>query len=674
MKKPLRIPTYWFVPIFLALVTGASARVGYLMPQPASLEWSEGRLAIDASFDVGITGRSDPTLRAAASRALRELSLRTGIPIVNSVSSDPDATLVLQCDGQGEQVQSLHADESYELQVTSKQVRIKADAPVGIVRGLATLMQLVEFDIEGFAVPGVIIRDRPRFPWRGLMIDVSRRWIPAEIIKRNLDAMAAVKLNVFHWHLTDDQGFRVESRAFPRLHEMGSDGNYYTQQEVREIVAYARDRGIRIVPEFDMPAHTGSWFPGYPQLASAPGPFLMDRELEIRDAAIDPTREEVYEFLDRFIGEMAALFPDEYLHIGGDEVNGKQWAANPKIQEFMRVHGMKDHHDLQVYFNQRLLGILQKHGKKMIGWDEVLHPQLPKDIIVQSWRGQSSLADAATHGYMGILSSGYYLDLMEHASASYVVDPLSAETANLSKEQQSKILGGEACLWTENIDMQNVDSAIWPRAAAMAERLWSPADVADVDSMYHRLEGVNRQLDWLGLKHWTSSRMMLERLAEDADPAPLFVLDQVLEPLNCDLRRQVRHYTFLTPLNRLVDATPPESDPAREFGALAAKWQTNATDLRSRLAPWRDNRTRVMPLLRSSVLLQEAVPLADEVSAVANAGLEALDYLESKRPPAPDWIDRQRALLKDAAKPRAELLIAIVPGVTKLVDAAAAVH
>ena len=136
----------------------------------------------------------------------------------------------------------------------------------------------------------------------------------------------------------------------------------------------------------------------------------------------------------------------------------------------------------------------------------------------------------------------------------------------------------------------------------------------------------------------------------------------------------MRHYTFLTPLNRLVDATPPESDPAREFGALAAKWQTNATDLRSRLAPWRDNRTRVMPLLRSSVLLQEAVPLADEVSAVANAGLEALDYLESKRPPAPDWIDRQRALLKDAAKPRAELLIAIVPGVTKLVDAAAAVH
>jgi hexosaminidase len=167
--------------------------------------------------------------------------------------------------------------------------------------------------------------------------------------------------------------------------------------------------------------------------------------------------------------------------------------------------------------------------------------------------------------------------------------------------------------------------------------------------------------------------MMLERLAGDADPAPLFVLDQALEPLNCDFRRQARHYTFLTPLNRLVDATPPESDPAREFGALAAKWETNLPGLRSRLALWRDNRTRVVPLLSSSALLQEAVPLADEVSAVANAGLEALDYLESKRPPAPDWIDRQRALLKDAAKPRAELLIAIVPGVTKLVGAAAAV-
>jgi hexosaminidase len=167
---------------------------------------------------------------------------------------------------------------------------------------------------------------------------------------------------------------------------------------------------------------------------------------------------------------------------------------------------------------------------------------------------------------------------------------------------------------------------------------------------------------------------MLERLAGNADATPLFVLDQVLEPLNCDLRRQVRHYTFLTPLNRLVDATPPESDEARQFGTLATTWQVHSADLRSRLALWRDNQMRVVPLLRSSALLQEDVQLADEVSAVASAGLEALDYLESKRQPTPDWIERRRALLEDAAKPRAELLIAIVPDVKQLVDAAAAVQ
>ena len=674
MKMLPSIPFYWFVPLLFGLIAAGNARENHLLPEPMSVEWKEGRLPIDASFAIGITGSNEPGLRAAASRVIRQLGRRTGIPILKSISSNPGATLVLQCASLGEQAQSLHADESYELQADSKQVTIKAATLVGIVRGLATFMQLVELDAQGFAVPAVTIHDSPRFPWRGLMIDVSRRWIPAEIIKRNLDAMAAVKLNVFHWHLTDDQGFRIESRAFPRLHEKGSDGNYYTQQEVREIVAYAHDRGIRVVPEFDMPGHTGSWFPGYPQLASAPGPFLMDRELEIRDAAIDPTREEVYEFLDRFIGEMALLFPDEYLHIGGDEVNGKQWGANPKIQAFMRAHGMKDHQDLQVYFDQRLLRILQKHGKKMIGWDEVLHPQLPEDIVVQSWRGQKSLAEAATHGYMGILSSGYYLDLMERASASYGVDPLSGETANLSHEQQSKILGGEACLWTENVDIQNVESAIWPRAAAIAERLWSPANVVDVDSMYSRLQDVSRQLEWLGLMHRVSSRIMLERLAGDADATPLFVLDQVLEPLNCDLRRQVRHYTVMTPLNRLVDATPPESDAARQFGTLAATWQAHATDLRRELVLWRDNRMRVMPLLQSSALLQEAVPLADEVFTVASAGLEALDDLESGRKPAPGWIDRQRALLQGATKPRAELLIAIVPGVKRLVDAAAAVQ
>jgi len=181
-------------------------------------------------------------------------------------------------------------------------------------------------------VPAVTIKDQPRFPWRGLLIDVSRHFIPLDVLKRNVDGMVAVKLNVLHLHLSDDQGFRVESKRFPKLHEMGSDGMYYTQGELRDFVAYAHDRGIRVLPEFDTPGHSRSWFVGYPELASNPGPYKVDPEGP--DSVTDPTQEGTYKFLDKFVDEMAKVFPDAYFHIGGDEVDGKHWDANPKIQAF----------------------------------------------------------------------------------------------------------------------------------------------------------------------------------------------------------------------------------------------------------------------------------------------------------------------------------------------------
>ena len=585
--------------------------------------------------------------------------------------ADPSkARLLIRCAHAGEVVQSMREDESYTLRVTAQGADLSAETPVGILRGLETFRQLVRWDDQGFGAPAVTIEDRPRFPWRGLMLDVSRRWIPFPLILRTLDGMAIAKLNVFHWHLSDDQGFRVECRSFPKLHELGSDGNYYTQAEIRQAVEYARERGIRVVPEFDIPGHTTSWLVGYPELASLPGPYSIDRELGVRDPALDPSREEVYAFLDTFIGEMAELFPDEYFHIGGDEVNGKHWAASPRIQTFMREHGMKDRGDLQAYFNQRMLPIFQKHGKKLLGWDEILHPQLPKDIVVQSWRGQKSLAEAARHGYQGILSTGYYLDLMQSASDHYRADPLEGATASLTPEEQARILGGEACTWTENIDDQNIDAADWPRAAAIAERLWSPQQVKDVDSMYRRLELMSRELAWTGLTHRAISRQMLERLAGDADVAPLATLDTALVPINCDIRRQVNHYTSLKPLNRLVDATPPESDVARKFAARVAAWQDHKEEIRQQLILWRECGKEVLPLMRHSALLEEAVPAAEDVSTLAAVGLEALNYLESGKAAPPDWRGKQQPLLDRCAKPRVELIIAITPAIRKLVEAA----
>ena len=664
--------TFVLFPLLLAAGWPAlRAEENRLMPQPAKLVWGSGRLEIGGAFRVALTGYQEPRLDAAARRAVEALSLQTGIPMNPAPEADTSkATLVIRCAHAGEAVQSMRENESYTLRVSAQGAEISAPTPVGILRGLETFRQLVRWDDQGFGAPAVTIEDRPRFPWRGLMLDVSRRWIPFPLILRTLDGMAIAKLNVFHWHLSDDQGFRVECRSFPKLHELGSDGNYYTQAEIRQAVEYARERGIRVVPEFDIPGHTTSWLVGYPELASLPGPYSIDRELGVRDPAMDPTREEVYAFLDAFVGEMAELFPDEYFHIGGDEVNGKHWAASPRIQAFMREHGMKDRGDLQAYFNQRMLPIFQKHGKKLLGWDEILHPELPKDIVVQSWRGQKSLAEAARHGYQGILSTGYYLDLMQPASDHYRVDPLEGETASLTPEEQARILGGEACTWTENIDDQNIDAADWPRAAAIAERLWSPQQVKDGDSMYRRLELMSRELAWTGLTHRAISRQMLERLAGDADAAPLATLDSALVPINCDIRRQVNRYTSLKPLNRLVDATLPESDVARKFAARVAAWQDHKDEIRQQLILWRDCGKEVLPLMRRSALLAEAAPVAEDVSALAAAGLEALDYLESGKAAPRDWRAKQQPLLDRCARPRVELIIAITPAIRKLVEGA----
>ncbi len=281
-------------------------------------------------------------LEAAVERTLVRLERRLGVAITRAAKAAKGAPdLIVEVKGPGQTVQTPDEDESYTLTVTPQGAALKAPTVVGALRGLETLLQLVAADSTGFYLPAVSITDAPRFPWRGLLVDACRHWQPVEVIKRTLDGMAAVKLNVLHWHLSEDQGFRVESKRFPRLQELGSDGKYYTQQEIVDVVSYARARGIRVIPEFDMPGHTTSWFVGYPEFASAPGPYAIERKFGVFDPSFDPTREEVYRFIDEFIGEMAPLFPDPYWHIGGDEVTGRQWNSNIRIQKFMRTNGLR---------------------------------------------------------------------------------------------------------------------------------------------------------------------------------------------------------------------------------------------------------------------------------------------------------------------------------------------
>lgn len=658
--------------------TDGSGRMHHLMPVPASVRFHSGRLSIDDTFKAAVKGHTDARLQAGLARALQRLGNRTGLDFAREVGSDTAAaTLVVQCQGPGQEIPSPGEDESYTLEVSSKQAVLSAPTAVGALRGLETFLQLIEGDARGYFLPPASLQDRPRFPWRGLLIDVCRHWQPMEVLKRNLDGMAAVKLNVLHWHISEDQGFRVESRRYPKLHQMGSDGLYYTQEQVREIVAYARERGIRVVPEFDMPGHATSWLVGHPELASAPGPYRIERKFGIFDPTLDPTREEVYTLLDGFLGEMAALFPDTYMHIGGDENNGKQWKANPKIQAFMQSKGLKDNHALQAYFNKRLSVILKKHGKKMVGWDEILHPDLPNDIVVQSWRGQASLAEAARKGYTGLLSFGYYLDHMLPTAGHYAVDPMPMDSG-LDARQAERILGGEACMWAEYVSPETIDSRIWPRMAAIAERLWSPREVTDVKDMYRRLERVSLWLEELGLTHEKFQTTMLRRLAGRGDIAPLKTLVDVVEPVKVYRRGRLQPSTQMTPLTRLVDAARPDSTAGRRFAAVVDGLLSDAPNFRTEreravqiLSEWWNLRPAIDEVIAASPILRQAEPLAKELSELGAAGLEAINSLISDNEPAAIWRSEKLALLNRAAAPKAAVEFAILTPMRQLITAAA---
>jgi hexosaminidase len=653
----------------------------HLMPVPAAAQFRDGKMKIDASFAVALEGVTNARLRAGLDRFTRRLENRTGIQMSHQLASGASkAAFIVQCESVGERIQGVDEDEAYALDISAQGAKLKAATIVGALRGMETFLQLVEGTRDGYYVPFVSIEDKPRFKWRGLLIDVCRHWQPVETIKRNLDGMAALKLNVFHWHLTEDQGFRIESKKYPKLHEMGSDGLYYTQEQVREIVRYARDRGIRVVPEFDMPGHSTSWFVGYPELASAPGPYQIQRVYGIHDPAFDPTRKEIYKFLDGFIGEMATLFPDAYMHIGGDESNGKQWRENPQIKAFMLRRGMKSTEELQTYFNQRLLQILAKHGKKMVGWDEIFQPNLPKTIVVQSWRGTASLSAAAKQGYNSILSAPYYLDAMRTAGQYYLADPLPV-TSELTSEEAARVLGGEACMWGENVTSETIDSRIWPRMAAIAERFWSPKEVRDVDDMYRRLDAISIWLEELSLRHNTAPQSLLRRLAADAsasDRRPLQTLWRVCEPGSLGVRYEYQKTSQLTPMTHFVDAAVPDQSARRNYimmveGLLsdAPRFGAYRESLERDFTEWRSMRPAMDALMERSPILRETEPLAEDLSDLGGAGLEALAYLSANVAPPPLWKEEKLNLLERAAKPKAAVRIVVIKPLRQLIYAAA---
>jgi hexosaminidase len=396
----------------------------------------------------------------------------------------------------------------------------------------------------------------------------------------------------------------------------------------------------------------------------------------VHDAALDPTRDSTYEFLDGFFGEMAGLFPDEFIHIGGDESNGKDWNGNPKIVAFMHEHNLKDSKALQAYFNLKVEAILKKHHRQMIGWDEVLHPDLPSNVVIHNWHGPEFVAEGVKQGHRVIYSQGYYLDHMSSSETMYAADPVPT-SLTLTPEQQKLVLGGEACMWSEHVTGFTIDSRVWPRLAAIAERLWSPASVRDPEDMYRRLAVESLRLDALGLTHISGPQRGLRLMAGSEHGAEqLAVLTSTLQPVTFGERYRMQKTTALTPMDNLVDFTSPDPLSAHQFGVLVAAYlQSRDAAKKDALMAifhrWIDTGPALDALAKDHPLVAKFPVRREQLPRMGKLGLAALSYLDAKHAAPADWVAAQKTFLTEAARHTELVDFAVLKPLGSLVDAAA---
>ena len=618
-----------------------------LMPWPKEINENTSKFIIDDDLTISIDGNDQGRVYNNAIGFLRRLSDRTGtflkigFPVEGYAKIKISFNFIAQL--------TIEDDESYSLDISNDVITINANTDVGAIRGLQTLLQLADFDENGYYFQGVSINDAPRFVWRGLMIDAARHFQPVDVIKRNLDAMASVKMNVFHWHLCDDQGFRVESKVYPKLHEIGGDGIYYTQEQIKDVVKYASNLGIRVVPEFDVPGHATAILAAYPELGSIEGAtYSVERNSGIFDPTLNPTIDETYEFLNNLFTELAPLFPDEYFHIGGDENEGKHWDSNQEIQDFKKKNNLKDNHELQTYFNIKLEKILNRLGKKLMGWDEIMTPDMPTTAVIHSWRGKNegfekggTLIEAAKKGYSTVLSAGFYIDRMLPVEHHYSVEPIG--DATLTDEERSRILGGETTMWSELVTPLTIDSRIWPRTAAIAERLWSPKEVNDVVNMRKRLKVISFRLEELGLTHIKNRDVILRSMTNNQDISSLKTLTRICEPIKMYSRNAGgTEYKTYSPFTLFADACTADAEDAVAFNEAVSGFIKKSDDENTKkvllyLNKWTNNHAdflkisknpNVKPLESLSENLSKASKLL--VSGLKGKHLEEMEFKQLK--------------------------------------------
>lgn len=421
--------------------------------------------------------------------------------------------LTLKFTGTCDKYPHLNMNESYELEVDEKgHAKISSHSVWGILKGLETFSQLlVNVGQNQFQIQVVKISDAPRFPHRGMMIDSSRHFLPLSSIYQTLDAMEMNKLNALHWHLVDDQSFPFVSETFPQLHQHGAynaETHIYTKADVAAVIEYARLRGIRVIAEFDTPGHTRSWGKGVSGLLTQ----CFDahhKAVPNSFGPLDVTKNATYEFVEKLFEEIVGRFPDQYTHLGGDEVNFQCWASNPQVQAFMREHALgTDYRRLESYYIQKLVQIVERLKRSYIVWQEVFDDgvQLQADTVVQVWKGHEGqwmgeMERVTARGFKVLLSSPWYLNHIAYGTdwnRLYQADPLHFNASAAAHKQL--VMGGEACMWGEWVDASNLISRTWPRASAVAERLWSPQHVNSVNQARPRFNHQHCRMQVLGLR------------------------------------------------------------------------------------------------------------------------------------------------------------------------------
>ena len=509
-----------------------------LIPKPMKMELGQGAFTVGPDTRI-LVEKTCPGLDGIARHFAQRLRQATGYSLAVQ-SADGKATsgstILLTTAEAGPTL----GEEGYEIAASPEQVVVRGARPAGVFYGVQTLRWLLPAEIESgkrvvgvaWTVPAAHIEDRPRFAWRGMHLDVARHFFPKEFVKRYIDYLACCKINIFHLYLTDDQGWRIEIKRYPKLTEIGAwrkgtrmhtrggqpdarrYGGFYTQDDIREIVQYAAERFITVVPGISMPGHSQAALAAYPKLSSTGGPFEVWTGWGISKEVMDPGKEEVFTFVENVLEEVIGLFPSPYIHTGGDEVPRDRWKASPFAQARMKQEGLADEDQLQAYFTRRIEQFLRSRGRRLVGWDEIIQGGLAPGAIVMSWRGTAGGVTAAAAGHQVVMTPNRqtYFNYAQDSSrqgpghtgqslplqAVYQFDP----TTGLSAAQAKFVLGAQACLWTEYVPAPaDVEYLLFPRLFAMAEVLWSSKAQRDYDDFCRRLPHGLKRLESAGVRY-----------------------------------------------------------------------------------------------------------------------------------------------------------------------------